>query len=71
MEEIQITTCPECGEEIQWCDIIRTGRSGDSNFIEGDCICSNWQNRENGGDWDAFYRRPVNPYEDEYWECVE
>ncbi len=53
--EHEITICPDCGEPIHWFDIIQTGLPGQSNYIEGECSCAAWENREEGGDWSSYY----------------
>ncbi len=66
-----MTTCPFCGEQVTWDNTIRTGCSGDPNWIEGNCGCpdqmTSWKQEDRGGEWVARYRAEG----DEYWTTVE
>jgi len=66
-------TCPHCGEPIHWYNIILTGQPGQPNYIEGDCSCSEWENRDAEGGFGNYYSRQATTQEGEdfEWERVE
>lgn len=66
-----VITCPDCGLSIIWYDIILTGQPGQPNYIEGDCPCSEWEDRDAGGEW-VCYSREASPPDGESheWERV-
>ena len=66
-DEPQRTICPDCGEPIHWYGIIKTGQPGQANYIEGECPCSEWQSRDEGGLWICYSKE----HGDHEWERVE